>query len=166
MRAFAWLVALPVFIISCQLSSKNKYELIIRNGMIYDGNGKAPYRGDIAINKDTLTNGYHVAQMQPTEWLHYTVPAQKGIYQLQIRLAADQASKFDLYINGVKKADGFSVASTGERWTTITLKNIDLKGGVNQLKFVARSGAISLNYFQFVNLNNTTLNINKNIKTQ
>src|SRR5688500_16524595 len=31
MRAFAWLVALPVFIISCQLSSKNKYELIIRN---------------------------------------------------------------------------------------------------------------------------------------
>jgi N-acyl-D-amino-acid deacylase len=54
MRAFAWLVALPVFIISCQLSSKNKYELIIRNGMIYDGNGKAPYRGDIAINKDTI----------------------------------------------------------------------------------------------------------------
>jgi N-acyl-D-amino-acid deacylase len=54
MRAFAWLAALPVFIISCQLSSKNKYELIIRNGMIYDGKGKAPFRGDIAINKDTI----------------------------------------------------------------------------------------------------------------
>jgi N-acyl-D-amino-acid deacylase len=54
MRTLAWLVALSILVTSCKLSAKNKYELIIRNGMIYDGNGKAPFRGDIAINKDTI----------------------------------------------------------------------------------------------------------------
>lgn len=31
-----------------------EYDLIIRNGMIYDGSGGAPYRGDVAINGDTI----------------------------------------------------------------------------------------------------------------
>ncbi|MEQ8164654.1 MAG: D-aminoacylase, partial [Alphaproteobacteria bacterium] len=30
------------------------YDLVIRNGMIYDGSGAAPYRGDIAINGDRI----------------------------------------------------------------------------------------------------------------
>ena len=30
------------------------YDLIIRNGMIYDGSGGKPYRGDVAINGDTI----------------------------------------------------------------------------------------------------------------
>ncbi|MEO6687113.1 MAG: D-aminoacylase [Dyadobacter sp.] len=35
-------------------SSKNKYETIIRNGTIYDGNGEKPFTADIAINADTI----------------------------------------------------------------------------------------------------------------
>ena len=31
-----------------------KYNTIIRNGMIYDGNGGEPYKADIAINADTI----------------------------------------------------------------------------------------------------------------
>ena len=31
-----------------------KYDTIIRNGMIYDGKGAAPFKGDIAINADTI----------------------------------------------------------------------------------------------------------------
>ena len=31
-----------------------QYDTIIRNGLIYDGNGDAPYKGDIAINADTI----------------------------------------------------------------------------------------------------------------
>lgn len=56
MKHFPWLTAVCVFTIcaSCKLSSANKYDLIIRNGMIYDGNGKKPYKGDIAINGDTI----------------------------------------------------------------------------------------------------------------
>ncbi|MBE9465409.1 amidohydrolase family protein [Dyadobacter subterraneus] len=35
-------------------SSKNKYETIIRNGIIYDGNGEKPFTADIGINADTI----------------------------------------------------------------------------------------------------------------
>ena len=41
---------LPFF--SCKQQSK--YDTIIRNGMIYDGNGGDPYQADIAINADTI----------------------------------------------------------------------------------------------------------------
>ncbi len=33
---------------------KPKYNIIIRNGIIYDGNGGEPYKADIAINADTI----------------------------------------------------------------------------------------------------------------
>jgi N-acyl-D-amino-acid deacylase len=41
-----------LFLFSC--SQKDKYDTIIRNGMIYDGNGGEPYKGDIGINNDTI----------------------------------------------------------------------------------------------------------------
>lgn len=39
-------------LIAC--SPKQQYDTIIRNGMIYDGNGGQPYKGDIGINADTI----------------------------------------------------------------------------------------------------------------
>jgi len=41
-----------IVLISC--SQKEKFDTIIRNGMIYDGNGGEPYKGDIGINADTI----------------------------------------------------------------------------------------------------------------
>jgi N-acyl-D-aspartate/D-glutamate deacylase len=38
--------------LSCKQQAK--YDTIIRNGMIYDGNGGEPYKADIAINADTI----------------------------------------------------------------------------------------------------------------
>ncbi len=38
--------------ISCK--QKPAYDTIIRNGMIYDGNGGEPYKGDIGIKSDTI----------------------------------------------------------------------------------------------------------------
>lgn len=40
------------FLFSC--SSKQQYDTIIRNGMIYDGNGGEPYKADIGIVNDTI----------------------------------------------------------------------------------------------------------------
>ena len=40
-----------IFLFAC---NQKKYDVIIRNGMIYDGNGGPPYKGDIAINADTI----------------------------------------------------------------------------------------------------------------
>ncbi len=53
MKLIHWLTAITL-VPGCKPSSGNKFELIIRNGMIYDGNGKKPYNGDIAINADTI----------------------------------------------------------------------------------------------------------------
>lgn len=47
---------LAITIISVIISSCNQpsYDTIIRNGMIYDGNGGEPFKGDIGINSDTI----------------------------------------------------------------------------------------------------------------
>lgn len=50
----------PVFciglaaIIACTERPVAQYDTIIRNGMIYDGSGATPYKGDVAITNDTL----------------------------------------------------------------------------------------------------------------
>src|SRR5687768_17432429 len=55
MRYAHWLMAGCIAVCSsCKLSSANKFDIIIRNGTIYDGNGNKPYKGDIAINADTI----------------------------------------------------------------------------------------------------------------
>ena len=46
------LLVLAIAILSC--NHETKYDTIIRNGMIYDGNGGEPYKADIAINADTI----------------------------------------------------------------------------------------------------------------
>jgi N-acyl-D-amino-acid deacylase len=49
------IIALSVIIlfISCK-NDKQEYDTIIRNGLIYDGNGGDPYKGDIGIKNDTI----------------------------------------------------------------------------------------------------------------
>ena len=42
------------FLASCAQQPKQQFDLIIRNGMIYDGSGNNPYRADVAINADTV----------------------------------------------------------------------------------------------------------------
>ncbi len=38
----------------CSLTAEPRYDVILRNGTIYDGSGKAPIRGDVAIKGDTI----------------------------------------------------------------------------------------------------------------
>lgn len=53
MRSSLILLAAFAIIAACH-SKITEYDIIIRNGMIYDGNGGDPYKGDIAINADTI----------------------------------------------------------------------------------------------------------------
>ena len=41
-----------VFLAAC--TSSPEFDIVLRNGMIYDGSGSSPYEGDIAINADTI----------------------------------------------------------------------------------------------------------------
>ena len=47
------LILLFLIAISCQ-SQKQEFDIIIRNGMIYDGFGQKHFVGDVAINVDTI----------------------------------------------------------------------------------------------------------------
>ncbi len=51
MRNLACLLIICFIALSC---TTKKYDTIIRNGMIYDGNGGAPFKGDLAIKNDTI----------------------------------------------------------------------------------------------------------------
>ncbi|HJS54358.1 MAG TPA: hypothetical protein VJ765_07440, partial [Chitinophagaceae bacterium] len=47
------LVFFFLLLISCK-QQREKYDTVIRNGMIYDGNGGEPFKGDIGIKDDTI----------------------------------------------------------------------------------------------------------------
>src|ERR1700729_1577991 len=54
-RAFAVLVlALAALTSAAADAAGNTHDLIIRDGVIYDGSGKAPYPGDVAIDGDRI----------------------------------------------------------------------------------------------------------------
>lgn len=60
--AIAALAAAPV------AAAAEPHELIIRNGLIYDGSGKAPYPGDVAIDGDRIAYvGPHASRHGRTE---------------------------------------------------------------------------------------------------
>src|ERR1700688_2502825 len=48
------LLLFVIIILFSSCKQKQRFETIIRNGMIYDGNGGEPYLADVAINADTI----------------------------------------------------------------------------------------------------------------
>ena len=52
MRFLLFFLFTAMFFFSCRQNTK--YDTIIRNGMIYDGNGGEPYKADVAITADTI----------------------------------------------------------------------------------------------------------------
>jgi N-acyl-D-amino-acid deacylase len=46
-------IAISILLFSCKFHHQ-EYDTIIRNGMIYDGNGGTPYKADIGIKDDTI----------------------------------------------------------------------------------------------------------------
>ncbi|MEO9050362.1 MAG: D-aminoacylase [Ginsengibacter sp.] len=54
MKKITLLVLIASAFTACNTKSKNRFDTVIRNGTIYDGNGGDPYKADIAINADTI----------------------------------------------------------------------------------------------------------------
>lgn len=48
------LLAFTLLILSISCQKSPKYDTIIKNGLVYDGNGKAPFKADIGIKNDTI----------------------------------------------------------------------------------------------------------------
>ncbi|MGH9462603.1 MAG: D-aminoacylase, partial [Vicinamibacteria bacterium] len=49
-----YLAVLLVLMVSCSPSPSLEYDVILRNGTIYDGSGSPPYLGDLAIEGDRI----------------------------------------------------------------------------------------------------------------
>ncbi|MGQ0813549.1 MAG: D-aminoacylase, partial [Gemmatimonadota bacterium] len=49
-----WFLAPIIFLAGCGFASQPHYDVILRNGTIYDGSGRPPTRGDVAIKADTI----------------------------------------------------------------------------------------------------------------
>ncbi len=43
-----------IIILACSVKQKKEVDVVIRNGIIYDGSGSNPYQGDVAIQGDTI----------------------------------------------------------------------------------------------------------------
>lgn len=54
MRYFIFTAAGLMVLLACTQRPKKQYDVIIRQGTIYDGSGKTPFVGDIAIQADTI----------------------------------------------------------------------------------------------------------------
>jgi N-acyl-D-amino-acid deacylase len=54
MRYFIFFAAGLFITLACLQKPPQQYDIIIRNGTIYDGSGNTPYVGDIAIRADTI----------------------------------------------------------------------------------------------------------------
>ncbi|MEI7628280.1 MAG: D-aminoacylase [Bacteroidota bacterium] len=48
------LICLLLFCVTIASCSSKKYDTIIRNGLVYDGNGGEPYKADIALQNDSI----------------------------------------------------------------------------------------------------------------
>src|SRR6267142_463821 len=49
------LAAAPTAVLAAAADTGGMHDLILRNGTIYDGSGKTPYAGEIAIDADRIT---------------------------------------------------------------------------------------------------------------
>ena len=54
MHPHRYVIALVAIMCSCSPSRSLEYDVILRNGTIYDGTGSAPYAGDLAIDGDRI----------------------------------------------------------------------------------------------------------------
>lgn len=99
-----------------------------------------------------FSNNYNVGWIEPGEWMVYTVQVKEaGNYQVTFRVAGGKKDgRFHLKIGQQQAlAEAFVKASSGANWTDITVSNIQLKKGYQQMKFIADQGGFKLSYFRF-----------------
>ncbi len=117
--------------------------------------GKATFRDDevdIEVTQDN-EGDFNVGYILKGEWLEYTVNvAAPGSYDLDVRVAADGENKtFHIEVDGVDVSGPINLPNTGgwQVWETITIKDLNLKGGEQVMRVVFDSDYMNLNYIQF-----------------
>jgi poly(3-hydroxybutyrate) depolymerase len=117
--------------------------------------GGADYRTDEVDIEETqdIDGAYNIAYIMKGEWLEYTVNVTSdGIYDLDLRMAADGANKtLHIEMDGKDVSGAINVPNTGgwQTWQTVTVKGINLTAGEHVMRIAFDSDYMNLNYFEF-----------------
>ncbi|MEM1223168.1 MAG: carbohydrate-binding protein, partial [Verrucomicrobiota bacterium] len=133
------------------------------NGVAYldttTGNAGNEYRNDdvdIETTADT-EGGYNVAWATEGEYLSYTVNvAQAGPYNITARVATGLTTvrNFHIEIDGVNLGNMSLLRNNSNKgwqnWTDVTLENVHLSAGEQEMRFVFDNGRLNLNKLTFM----------------
>jgi endoglucanase len=94
---------------------------------------------------------FYVTKIEPGEWLSYTILAnKKGKYKLKLNVASDNAQG-QISVQANNRASGsVSLANTGgaENWQEITIRNVSLMKGLNNIRIHFQSGGFNFKSFE------------------
>jgi N-acyl-D-amino-acid deacylase len=148
-----------------------RYDLVIRHGIVYDGSGSAPFRGDLAINADTIAAiGGVIAGAGKREIDAHGLAVAPGFINMlshgEESLIADGRSESDLR-QGVT-LEVFGEMSMGPLTDTLKVEAVEQQGDIRYpiewttlgeyLDVLARRG-ISTNIASFVGAGTVRANV-------
>lgn len=114
-------------------------------------NSGRTYRNDgVDIARGKEDGNYFVTKTEDGEWLQYTVSADApGRYTMAIRVsAAGSGGRLSVSANGQDLA-AVAVTGSGENWQDVTVKNVLLRKGPNQIRLRIEKGGFNLASFRF-----------------
>jgi hypothetical protein len=118
------------------------------------GNSGAVYRTDDVdlLAASDVGDGYSVVDTVAGEWLNYAVDVGvPGFYYLRLRTAAPASGgSLRVKLDGAEVMGPVTIPSTGaqEAWTIINTPNVQLDGGVHQLRIDVEAGGWNLNWME------------------
>lgn len=117
---------------------KDTADYWVSSGVKGFGNKGRVYRNDgvdIIPCDDPQSNGYCIFDIQPDEWLQYTISVRKqGNYKINISTqAVDGEGLLYLIVNG-RKTLTYKVSGNSVDWDILEVKGVNLKKGINTIK--------------------------------
>lgn len=118
------------------------------------GNNGGAYRNDDVDIQAASEGGFNVGWIASGEWLAYTVDVQAtDNYDIRTRVASSNTSgkTFHIEIDGtdVTGPINFNTGGAGwQAWQDVTVENIALNSGVQELRIVMDSSSFNINYLE------------------
>jgi endoglucanase len=119
------------------------------------GNRGRTYRNDgVDIYEDSLQKGsWYVGHTENAEWMQYTLDVLKaGKYKFLFTVSAiHDGAEIGIELNNGGQSGQLQVPATGgtENWQTITLKNVPLNKGIQQLRVHVIKGGFNFSRLRF-----------------
>lgn len=120
--------------------------------------GDGTFRSEPVDLAFDATEGYYVTDVASREWIGYTVNvASAGTYRVDARVRATTVGALELEMDQQQVGDRLTVPATNSVWQTVTLGEVPLAAGVQELKLDIRSGGFEIASLRFVDPTDTSV---------